>query len=284
MINRQTKRLTTKRGFILDAFQGDTITREIESSGEYDSNTLNSLVDILGKIKPKVALDVGANIGNHSLLIAQYTVRLIAFEPVSFIYNVLKNNLSQNNIGHADAYNLGLSNQKISRTIHILNNGNLGSSSIEVNKDVEETQEINTVIADEFLKEINAAQHIDFIKMDVEGHEVSVILGMKHIIKDNQPLILLEWKSQQMIDSFFEHQLLETVFTGYDCYGLSYTSNKKVHSSGLAGFITRAYQKLVGKSWCFTDFSKSKKYANVYLIPKRYHYLINEFVYMKSWY
>jgi FkbM family methyltransferase len=280
MINKQTQRLTTKRGFILDAFQGDTITREIESSGEYDSNTLNSLVDILGRIKPEIALDVGANIGNHSLLIAQYTKRLIAFEPVSFIYSVLKNNLSQNNVIHAEAYNLGLSNQKTSRTIHILNNGNLGSSSIEVNDDVAETQEINTVIADEFLREINASQQIDFIKMDVEGHEVSVILGMKNLILNNQPLMLLEWKNQQMIDGFIGHQLFETVFNDYSCYALSYTTNKKVHSKNMLGYFRRIYQKIIGKDWCFANFNKEQKYANVYLIPKRYGYLTQEFKYI----
>ena len=58
--------LNTKRGFCLHAFDGDSITNEVKKYGEYDSNTLNSLEEILEKIKPNISLDIGANIGNHT--------------------------------------------------------------------------------------------------------------------------------------------------------------------------------------------------------------------------
>lgn len=62
--------LKTLRGFSLKAFEGDAITKEVQKVGEYDTNALNSLVDLLSLIKPNLSLDVGANIGNHALLIA----------------------------------------------------------------------------------------------------------------------------------------------------------------------------------------------------------------------
>lgn len=280
MNHRATITLTTKRNFVLDAFEGDAITQEIQASGEYDTNTLNSLVDILTKIQPTISLDVGANIGNHSVLMAQLSKHVIAFEPVSFIYEVLKKNLAQNQRLNVTAHNLGLSNQVVSRTIHILNNGNLGSSSIEVTDNVAETQQISTVDADTFLHTTQVNQAIDFIKIDVEGHEVPAILGMQNIIRVHQPLLLIEWRNQQMIDDFVAHQLLERVFAGYACYALSATTHKKAYAKGMTGFFSRMYHKLIGKTWCFTSFDPKQNYSNIYLIPKRYAYLVNDFKYL----
>ena len=102
-------KLTTKRGYLLDVFERDSITREMQNKGEYDSNTLNSLSDVLTAIQPQVSLDVGANVGNHSVLIAKFSAKLIAFEQVKFVFEALQNNLIQNNLANALAVNFGLS-------------------------------------------------------------------------------------------------------------------------------------------------------------------------------
>jgi FkbM family methyltransferase len=277
MTLRQIKRLTTKRNFQLDVFVSDTITQEIESKGEYDSNTLDSLVDILTEIRPNIALDVGANIGNHSVLIAQHVKQLIAFEPLTFIHEVLQANLKNNQLSHAQAYPLALSDKKTTNAIHILNNGNLGSSSLEFNDNVAESIEINTVVADDFLESLNIQQSIDFIKMDVEGHEVSAILGMQNIIQSHQPLMLLEWKSQDMIKRFHEYKLFNTIFKDYECLALSYTTSKKVHAKNFRGAFNRLFQKIKGKRWCFTNFNSYQSYANVYFVPKRFKSKLIEF-------
>lgn len=262
--------LTTKRGFTLNAFEGDSITREVQQKGEYDSNTLDSLSEILKSIQPNTSLDVGANIGNHVLLIANHSKKVIAFEPVNFVFDVLQSNIKQNHAHNITAANLGLSDKSAELIIHIPNNGNLGSSSIETNAGVGDQLTIHTVTGDDYLKQNFDGEQIDFIKIDVEGHEAMALMGLKLAIVKHQPLMLLEWKSANTIAQFQSFNLIDQLFPGYEKYSLSYTANKKVYANSSLGFIKRIFHKIIGSRWCLSQFDDKKSYSNVYFVPPRY--------------
>ena len=274
-------KLTTKRGFTLNAFKNDAITLEIQSKGEYDANTLDSIIDILSMIKPNLSLDVGANIGNHALVIAKLSKKLIAFEPVGFVYKVLQSNFIENEITNAQAINYGLSNQKITREIFIPENGNLGSSSLEAKDGQGQLVKIATVIGDDYIKEHCDNLNVDFIKMDVEGHEPAALQGLKATIYNCQPLLLLEWKSPETISAFSQHKLFSELFPEYSFYSLSYTSNKKVYSKGIKGFFKRLYCRFFAKRWCLSTFESSSYYSNVYFVPSRYKSVFDGLKYLE---
>jgi len=273
-------KLRTKRGFILNAFAEDSITKEVQRKGEYDSNTLNSLSDILAAIKPEISLDVGANIGNHVLVISKFSQHVVAFEPVKFIFDVLKKNVEENYLDNVTPLNLGLSNKDSESEIFIPKNGNLGSSSMEAKGGEGVLLKIKTIVGDVYLEDNFKDQHVDFIKMDVEGHEAFALMGLKAVIAKYQPLILLEWKSPNTIQTFREFDLFNKLFPEYKKYSLSYTSNKKVHANSIAGFLRRIYHKLIGSKWCLSRFDDTKYYTNVYFVPLRYQKLFNNFNYL----
>lgn len=271
--------LTTKRGFNLNAFEGDSITREAQQKGEYDSNTLDSISEILATIGPNISLDVGANIGNHALVIAKYSAKVLAFEPVNFVFDVLQSNIKHNHANNITAENLGLSNKSAQLMIHIANNGNLGSSSIEANAGAGEQLTIHTVTGDDYLIQNYHGQQIDFIKMDVEGHEASALMGLKQTITQQQPLLLLEWKSDNTIAQFQHLNLFDGLFNGYQFYSLSYTTNKKVHAHASLGFLKRIFHKIIGTKWCLSEFDAKKSYSNVYFVPPRYQQQFKRYAY-----
>ncbi|MFL9608930.1 FkbM family methyltransferase [Methylobacillus sp. Pita2] len=268
-MHRSLIKLTTKRGKILNAFEGDSITREIQHKGEYDSNILDSLTDVLAVIRPETSLDIGANIGNHTLVIADYSRRLIAFEPVDFIFQALTINIEQNHAKHAEAVNAGLSNLAQEVDIFIPDNANLGSSSLEIMESSGQKLKISTLVGDDYLAQQEVKQ-VDFIKMDVEGHEVPALQGLKHTIQIQQPLLLLEYKNQKTIDGFIGNDLFNTLFSGYTIFSITVTNSKKVHGKGMCGFIKRFYYKYFDKRWVLSGFSPEKKYSNIYLVPERY--------------
>lgn len=241
----KTVSVKTKRGFTLKAFEHDAITKEIQQKGEYEANTLNSLSDILSTIQPRTSLDIGANIGNHALIIALHSANLIAFEPIDFIYKTLQENLIINNIQHANAVNAGLSDQEASPNIFVALNGNLGSSSLEASEVASEPTQIKIIRGDDYIQN-NHIQDIDFIKMDIEGHEASALLGLENTIEAYQPLILLEWNNKNTKDNFEKLDLFNRIFSGYVVYSLSYTYNKKIHTKSLSGFLKRLYFKIWG--------------------------------------
>lgn len=88
MTGRSTLQLTTNRGHRLQAFADDSITREIRDSGVYDQWTLLAIEHLLKNMNADTCLDVGANIGNHAVVIAQHCRQLHAFEPVPFIFEI----------------------------------------------------------------------------------------------------------------------------------------------------------------------------------------------------
>ncbi|MGB7816801.1 MAG: FkbM family methyltransferase [Methylotenera sp.] len=280
MENHKTIQIKTKRGFILNAFEGDSITQEIQKKGEYDANTLESLNEVLAAIQPQTSLDVGANIGNHALLISRFSKNLIAFEPVGFIFEVLQSNLIQNHIANAQAVNSGLSDTALEREIFIPQNGNLGSSSLEATNGTGQRLKINTIIGDDYLQKNLSGARIDFIKMDVEGHEAAALQGLKATIRAFQPLLLLEWKSPQTISAFKDHDLFNDLFSQYSFYSLSYTSNKKAHPKSLWGFLKRIYYRLFAKKWCLSGFERKKYYSNVYFVPSRYKSIFEKFIHL----
>jgi len=269
MKNHHEIKITTKRGYSLNCIEGDTITKAIQMNGEYDTNTLDSLAEILGKIRPNISLDIGANIGNHAVLIAIYSKRLIAFEPVKFVYDLLHSNLNQNFAANTLAVNNGLSNEYATREIFIPA-FNLGCSSLEVQVGEGEKTKIDLLVGDDWLKANCYNQQIDFIKMDIEGHEAAALIGLEEHIRKYQPLVLLEWKSQITINTFREKNLLPRLFNNYAFYSLTQTDSKKVYQRSLLGYFGRFYCKLFHKSWCLTNFQEHKAYSNVYFVPERY--------------
>lgn len=278
MKNQKTIQIKTKRGFILNAIEGDTITQAIQAKGEYDTNTLNSLTDILSQTQPRTSLDVGANIGNHAVLIAQYSQQLIAFEPVAFVYDLLQSNLKQNHLCNAFSVNKGLSNSVADREIFIPA-FNLGCSSLEVKVGDGQSLQISTAVGDEYLQEYCKNQQIDFIKMDIEGHEAAALIGLEKTIKQYQPLLLIEWKSPHTLSTFKQQNLLHRLFANYQFYSLTQTDNKKLYAKNLKGFFQRIYCKCFNKTWCLSSFDSNKTYSNVYLVPARYADLFSRLQY-----
>ncbi|MCB5184894.1 FkbM family methyltransferase [Methylobacillus gramineus] len=274
--------LKTKRGKVLNAFEGDAITLEIQRKGEYDTNILNSLSEVLAVIKPEVSLDIGANIGNHALIIADFSKRLIAFEPVDFIYQILKTNLNQNHAVQVEAVNVALSDREGQAEIFIPDNANLGSSSLENFSGSGRRLEINSLIGDQFLAQHYVGQ-VDFIKMDVEGHEVPALTGLEETIKTHQPLLLLEYNNKTTMDGFQDKELFTGLFAGYTVFSIMTANSKKIHGQGIVGFFKRIYYKYFAKNWVLSSFNPNLRYSNIYLVPARYMPFFEQFCFMPAY-
>src|SRR5215475_1675190 len=81
-------------------FAFDYISTEIAVHGRFERAELECLsVQLFARMRSRrVCLDVGANIGNHSLVFAQHFARVLAFEPNPRTFKLLAINaeLAQN--------------------------------------------------------------------------------------------------------------------------------------------------------------------------------------------
>lgn len=140
-----------------------------------------------------VVLDVGANIGYYSILFARLVGtrgQVHCFEPTEFYGKVLKKNIETNKASNVFIHSFGLSNKSDSLPISI----GYSSATIHDPYNGQYTTSVETIrlaSLDEVIDKVGIKK-IDFIKIDVDGHEPLFIQGAIKTIKKFKPKILLE--------------------------------------------------------------------------------------------
>jgi FkbM family methyltransferase len=171
--------------------------------GEYDSHLLKTVCSL---VRPDACfLDVGANIGFYTIAVAALlrsqdgSGGVIAFEPVLGNYQRLAENVEENGLAaYCILYNIALSNVSNDGAITLredfLGGSGTGNAAIPTNEAFDAgfaTTRIRLEPMDTLL-----AQHgsgaIDFVKMDIEGHEDYCLEGGQRLIAAHRPTILME--------------------------------------------------------------------------------------------
>lgn len=129
-------------------------------------------------------LDIGANIGSHTLQFKTNfpELEIWAFEPFMENFEVLKYNTNQYDDVHC--LNVGVGSH--SSLVHFNDGHEFNSGVVRITPDGRNT---NLVLS---LDTIQFGKKIDFIKIDVEGHELSAFEGMVRLLQRDKPLIWLE--------------------------------------------------------------------------------------------
>lgn len=205
-----------------------------------------------------VFVDVGANVGAFTLMAANKVGnngKIIAFEPVSKVYEQLKYNIQLNNLHQVKIEKKALYNETTELNFVISANSNLGMSSIfEHDEKNGQTEIVQAIKGDEYFSN-NPIPKMDLIKMDIEGAEYFALQGLKETLKKYKPIILIEisepilhnnhLKKEQLI-SFFEE--LQYVMNGIDYNGnMVSLTNKNLNDSDNYAFINKgnkAHNKL----------------------------------------
>jgi len=168
------------------------IDMEIINKGVFEQSS-TSVINRLVK-KGDVVLDVGANIGYYTVILSRLVGdegKVIAFEPTKHFREVLKENISANELeGNIEIVDVGLSNKKGEVVIDI------GPSSATLHSPkgydlVLGHEKISLTTLDEFVKE-NGLERVDFVKIDVDGHEPFFFKGGWETLDKFSPTILFE--------------------------------------------------------------------------------------------
>ena len=185
-----TKKLAGK--FYMQLNPTEHIQQQLLWYGYYEK----SLGDVLRKIvKPgDVFVDIGANIGYFSLLIATDvpTAKVISFEPVRDIFQQLKGNTLLNNVKNIIAFNAAVGEVKEEKDIFVSDTDNLGMSSFKQPENFSgKTERVQVLTLDDWFSRAGLAK-IDVIKIDVEGSELNALKGMKQVLQSFKPVVIVE--------------------------------------------------------------------------------------------
>jgi FkbM family methyltransferase len=167
-------------------------------------------LDLLGDIAdagpaPFVAIDIGANVGNHSLYLGLRSKagQIIAFEPNPGAMALLKQKLNANPQARILAIQKALSDRAGRLNLSLPDHANIGVASFE--KKVGSKSVAVDVCRGDEAAEIKALLQVNLIKIDVEGHELEVLSGIQETLVKHQPSVFLEWKggSLRSVQSLF---------------------------------------------------------------------------------
>lgn len=137
-------------------------------------------------VKPEsVVVEVGANIGAHTVVLAKKAKAVFAFEPQRMVYNVLCGNLALNGITNVETYRVAGGDVR----------GRVGIPALDFNA------EDNNFGAFYMGSEGDKVDYVDvlpinvpcdFMKVDVEGWEAKVLRGSAKMIRDKKPVLYVE--------------------------------------------------------------------------------------------
>lgn len=255
----------------LAAYPDDDIGREIAIFGNYEEleiSTIEYLIDagVISINKNSIFMDIGANIGIYTCRLNGKFPSIYAFEPHPITSDLLKFNLKSNNIDNAKLYRYALSDESKDLLLVDELKQNRGASSIKEGNQTKNNQKSYSIKAKKG-DDILTSQEIDkvaFIKIDVEGHEISAIKGCQDIILKSKPVIAFEANNPENNGILMD----ELSKLNYDIFVTIQPKKRNVMK-----IFHEIRHSIFGKNYSFHQVNRNDisttKYQMVFAIPSR---------------
>jgi len=149
--------------------------------------------------KGDVVLDIGANIGYYTLIMARLVGdegKVLAFEPDPDNFALLKKNVEANGYRNVTVVQKAVTDRNGEIKLY-RSQENMGDHRIYETTEDRPSVSIEAIRMDDYLK--NHDVKVDFIKMDIQGAEYSAIRGMTALFEQNRHL--------KIVTEFWPHAL-----------------------------------------------------------------------------
>ena len=158
---------------------------------------ISNIKKLLSKKEDSLTIiDIGANIGSVSLILAKTfeNSKIFAIEPTNYAFNKLSNNLNLNKELENKVFlkQFFITNKK--KPQKVWSSWNFNESNNKHQKhlgDLKDIKENSYLSLNQFIKDENL-KNVDFIKIDVDGYELDVLLSGEEFLKNNKPIIFIE--------------------------------------------------------------------------------------------
>jgi FkbM family methyltransferase len=198
VMGKGAQTLVNRRGIQWSLDLNEGIDLSIYLFGAFERSTVKLLEKL---VKPgDVILDIGANIGAHTLYLAKSVGpggKVIAFEPTDYAFQKLQRNLALNPL---------LESRVTAEQLMLVDDRNTpleaeiySSWPLDTRHGVHEklcgkampTAHAHAERLDDYARR-TGMKRADLIKLDVDGHEASVLFGARQMIGEFRPTILME--------------------------------------------------------------------------------------------
>jgi len=233
-INLQSKLTDTISGKMLIYTDDPTIGRSLDLYGEYCQPEIELLKNLSNKTTWFV--DIGANIGTHTIPMSYHVDHVIAFEPDDANFDLLSKN-----VAGLCAIRKNVTATKMA----------IGDTLQEVNTqfDFGKTKIVQGTGIKSAPLDILGLPKVDLVKIDVEGQELKVLVGMRNILITYKPDMLIEMQDETTYNETFDF-LKSCNYNAYWFPVSTYSKNNQKNNTddvfgpthGVINWICTAYQ------------------------------------------
>ena len=236
-----------ERGHDLAVFANDLIGISIFLDGVYEREHIETLLTLVQYLDFNAvrgaAIDIGANIGNHSLVFSRHFASVFSYEPHPRTFKLLEMNTSC--ARKIKAYNIGLGDKAEVVLLHE-NTLNMGGASAVHYYD-NRTIRINVAPLDDLL---DPDIPISLIKIDIEGMEYSALKGAIETINKHQPIIAFEQHASSFLQGTTDSIRLLNDLSYVICW--IEISNEHSSKNWFLRALSRCKELLVGRDLTYS--------------------------------
>lgn len=180
--------------------QEDSMLQKWWKAGKFYEDKLLRKIREMGR--KGVYVDVGANVGNHTVFMSKFCPSsfVVAIESSSIIARVLRINL-QENIGDKGykVLNCAVLAEEHKYEVDFINPKNVGNTQVRMSDEGEKGYPLDKIL--------EGMKDIALVKIDTEGYETDVIIGAKNTILSWKPIVIAELKDKDSYKKFQEKLL-----------------------------------------------------------------------------
>jgi FkbM family methyltransferase len=234
---RPGKGIFKRRGIVYDLDLSEGIDLAIYLGGMFERRTALALGRL---VEPSsLVLDIGANIGAHTLTLADLVGpkgRVMAFEPTDYAFRKLRRNLDLNptlasRVETLHCFLTGDDQASVPAAIYsswpLTSGSELHPKHLgrEMQTEAAQARSLDSVLSE------NADRRVQLVKLDVDGYECDVLRGATKMLRDSRPVFVMELAPYSLEErgSSLDELLSYFVPNGYHFY--NEWTNKRLPST-----------------------------------------------------
>ncbi|MBI1352835.1 MAG: FkbM family methyltransferase [Acidobacteria bacterium] len=220
-------------GMIYSGNTTNLIDRRVLCTGSWETHIqqfLGRTAEMLERVKGEPAddlvfLDIGANTGLHSMFMSRYVGVIHAFDPYPPVVAQMRYNLERNNLQNVILHPVGLGDAAARLPFVEPKDSNQGTGSFLPEAGLPgrmQGLELEVVVGDDYFRE-HGIDRADLVKIDVEGFEKPVLLGLRRTFAKTRPIIEFEITVKQGVERLFRsrEELEAALPEDYELFGFT---------------------------------------------------------------
>lgn len=166
--------------------------------GAYSPEELRLMERVLSKMDRPIVVDVGANIGHHTLFAAKYAGQVIAVEPFGEVANKIRQKIEDNGLSNVVICNLAFGEAESNSTYYAPSGPNQGTGSLLHSQEGGKTSSLVVPVrrGDSVLADLGVTR-VHFVKIDAESFEPFVLMGLRSTLVNSRPVVFFEWSKER---------------------------------------------------------------------------------------